>query len=83
MDEESGDRKEFDPSQRKLDEARQKGDVPRSADLTSAAAQGGLLLGLAAAGTWSASQIGIVLAGLLGDADRLADTVFRGGGTTF
>jgi flagellar biosynthetic protein FlhB len=83
MDEESDDRKEFDPSQRKLDEARQKGDVPRSADLTSAAAQGGLLLGLAAAGTWSASQIGIVLAGLLGDADRLADTVFRGGGTTF
>jgi flagellar biosynthetic protein FlhB len=83
MEEENDDGKEFDPSQRKLDEARQKGDVPRSADLTSAAAEGGLLLGMIAAGSWSAVEIGTVLAGLLGDADRLADGIFAGGGTAF
>ena len=38
------DDKQHDPSQRRLDEARKRGEIPRSAELTTAAAYGGLLL---------------------------------------
>lgn len=42
-EDESGE-KEFEPTQRKLDEERKKGEVPRSTDLNTAAAIGGLAL---------------------------------------
>jgi flagellar biosynthetic protein FlhB len=83
MAEESDDTKEFDPSQRKLDEARKSGDVPKSADLTSAAAQGGFLLALIALGAESAQRLGAPLARMLGDAARLSDQVFDGGESGF
>ena len=41
---EDDDDKQFEPSQRRLDEARKRGEVPRSAELSTAAAYGGLLL---------------------------------------
>ncbi|MBE0555109.1 MAG: EscU/YscU/HrcU family type III secretion system export apparatus switch protein, partial [Rhodobacteraceae bacterium] len=64
--------KEHDPSQRKLDEARRKGEVPRSADLTTAAAQGGMLLTVLLLGPWMLRRLGEAGAALLGGADRLA-----------
>lgn len=75
--------KEFDPTQRKLDEARKSGDVPKSADLTSAAAQGGFLLALIALGAASAERLGAAMAGMLGDAARLSDRIFDGGTQAF
>ncbi|GAB4294121.1 MAG: flagellar type III secretion system protein FlhB [Roseovarius sp.] len=64
------------PTPHKLDEARKKGDVVRSADLTTAAAYGGMLLAMLVAGAGTVSSLGTVLAGLIGDADRLAGQIF-------
>lgn len=58
MSEEDKDDKTHDPSQRKLDEARKQGEVVRSADLTAAAAFGGLVLALVVAGVGSLQQFG-------------------------
>lgn len=50
--------KEFDPSQRKLDQAREQGDVARSEDLQAAVAYGGFLLALLSLGPWVVSASG-------------------------
>lgn len=50
--------KDHAPSQKKLDDARQKGDVARSADLTSAVAMAGLLLAALIAGKASLEAFG-------------------------
>lgn len=75
----SDESKEFEPSQRKLDEARKSGDVPRSTDLTAAAAQGGFLIALFGAGAWSITSLGTLLESLLSGATRLGDEIPRGG----
>lgn len=66
------DDKQFEPSQRRLDEARKRGEVPRSAELSTAAAYGGLLLGLGLSGVWIVKGVGSVGAVILGQADRLS-----------
>lgn len=83
MAEDSDETKEFDPSQRKLDEARKSGDVPKSADLTWAAAQAGFLLAVIAVGTLSLQRLGSALAHMLGDAASLSEQVFSGGEHAF
>lgn len=70
--------KSHEPSQRKLEEARRKGEVARSADLSVAAAYGGLLLALIAVGTSTMHRLGTTLQGLLGDADRWRAAFFGG-----
>ncbi len=75
--------KEFDPSQRKLDEARNKGDIPRSTDLTTAAAQGGFLLAILLLGGSAAIKLGTALERMLGDASGLSDRIFDGGEQAF
>ena len=75
--------KEFAASQRKLDDARREGDVPKSADLTAAAAQLGLLLALTALGAGSAIRLGAALSHLLSDATALSDSAFGTAGTGF
>lgn len=44
MSEEENDDKQHEPSQKKLDDARKKGEIPRSTDLSVAASYGGMLL---------------------------------------
>lgn len=44
MREEENNDKQHEPSQKKLDDARKKGEIPRSADLSVAASYGGMLL---------------------------------------
>lgn len=69
MEEESGD-KEFAPTERRLEEARRKGEVPMGRDLLAAAAFAGLVAaGLAAPG--SLIRLGETGAVLLDQADRL------------
>jgi flagellar biosynthesis protein FlhB len=78
---EAGDsaEKEHEPSQKRLDDARERGEVPRSQDLTTAAAYGGLLLAAVVAGPDSLQRLGAIGARLLGEADRLAPAMSHGG----
>lgn len=70
--------KSHEPSPRKLEEARRRGEVPRSADVAGAAAYGGLLLAFAAGGAWAVDRAGRALAELVGRADALAPLLFEG-----
>lgn len=64
--------KEFEASQKKLDEARTRGDVTKSIELNAAAAYAGLALACLLAGSYSVVGIGNAGMALLGQADRLA-----------
>lgn len=79
MKEEDDSEKSHAPSQRRVEEARKRGDVPRSADLTTAAVYGGLLIGLLVMGSLALQQAGSAGMVLLGQADRLAPMVLRSG----
>lgn len=57
-EDEDKDDKAFDPSQRKLDRAREDGDVIRSEEMQSSAAQAGFLIALLAGGGWMIQRIG-------------------------
>ncbi|NDV02537.1 EscU/YscU/HrcU family type III secretion system export apparatus switch protein [Pseudoroseicyclus tamaricis] len=76
-DDQSGE-KEFDASQRKLDEARRKGDIPKSNDLNTAAGYGGILLAASAFGATTLPALGTALAATLGRAAEIAELVFDG-----
>ena len=71
--------REHEPSQRKLDEARKKGDVPRSADLTTAAVYGGLVLALLVGGSYAIESAGSAGVTLLGQSERLAPMFLQSG----
>lgn len=68
------DDKQHEPTQKKLDEARRKGDVPKSTDLTIAAVYGGFLLVATSLGPGTAEKMGSSLASLLRNADVLSVT---------
>ena len=70
-DQDSGE-KEHEPTQRKLEQARRKGEVPKSNDLVTAAAWGGMALAGAAVGGAGLVSVGSSLAVLIDQADRLA-----------
>lgn len=57
--------KSHEPSQRKLDEARRKGDLPRSADLVSGAALTGFLIAVLALGAGAVQRFGTAGAAFL------------------
>ena len=71
--------KEHDPSQKRLDDARARGEIARSADLVTACSYGGLLLAAATMGAQSLQTIGSVGATLLDQADSFAPLMARGG----
>ena len=71
--------REHEPSQKRLDDARTKGDVPRSPDLTTAAVYGGFVLALFVAGPAAIRQIGSAGMVLLGQADQFAPSVLAAG----
>lgn len=72
------DDKQHEPTQKKLDDARKKGEVPRSNDLTTAASYAGFVLAGAAVGATSLSDMGQVLSGILSRVDTLSDQMFHG-----
>ena len=71
------DDKQFEPTQKKLDDARKKGEIPRSTDLNTAASYGGILLVAIALGAGTISGFGGLLANMLGNADRISKTFFQ------
>ncbi len=77
---ESGE-KSHEPSQKKLDDARRRGEVPKSTDLTTAAGYAGLLLVMIAFGSATLSAGGTALAALVGQADRLSGLWFTDSAT--
>ncbi|MCE8513860.1 flagellar biosynthesis protein FlhB [Ruegeria pomeroyi] len=70
--------KSFDPTPQKLQKAREKGEVAKSADLSVVAAYAGLLLALSALGAASVTKLGTALTVLIGQADGLSRLVFEG-----
>lgn len=75
--------KRHEPTQKKLQDARKKGELARSADLGVAAAYGGFLLGFAILGGSAVANVGTMLASLLGSADRFAALAFSQSATAF
>lgn len=73
--------KSHEPTQHKLDEARRKGELARSADLTTAAAYLGILLTGLAAGSVSVTSLSTSLMVLIDQSDGLAPLVFGGSAT--
>ncbi len=80
MSEGAGDEgeKSFEPSQRRLEEVRKRGEVAMSADLVTAASYGGFLLALSAFGAGTLLSLGGLLAGVLAQAAPLAEATFEG-----
>lgn len=72
--------KQYEASQHKLDEARKKGEFPRSTDLNTAAAYGGILMVGLSIGAISLINFGTILAGMIGHSDTISTTIFNGNG---
>lgn len=73
------DDKQFEPSQKKLDDARARGEIPKSVDLTTAAAYGGFALAITAGGGMVLQAFGQTSMVILGQSDRLAPMVLAHG----
>ncbi len=72
--------KQHEPTPKKLEESRKKGDIPRSADLTTAAGYGGFLIAALVFGAAAVELSGAGLAAMIAQADPLARDIFSGGG---
>lgn len=73
--------KQFEPTQKKLDDARKKGEIAKSNDLITAAAYGGFLIVGTAMGSAILVNLGDVLMTLLDQSDQLARLTFAGSQT--
>lgn len=79
MSDDSGDDdKQYEASQKKLDDARRKGEIAKSNDLITAAAYAGLLLILVAFGAPLMTALGNDLMLMLDQPDALASQIFAG-----
>ncbi|MEB3417350.1 flagellar type III secretion system protein FlhB [Salipiger marinus] len=70
--------KSHDASQRKLEDARKKGEIPRSADLLTAAAYSGLVVAALAMGGQSLESFGESLLPMLDQPEELSKALFGG-----
>lgn len=69
--EDDGQEKTHEPTPRKIEQAREKGDIAKSNDLDAAAAYLGLVAAVAVMGGWSAASLGRALEPFIGSVDRL------------
>lgn len=69
------DDKSFEPSQKRLEDARARGEIPKSTDLSAAAAYGGLILAMTLGGAMILQSFGRAGIVMLGQADRLAPLI--------
>ena len=70
QDQDEGGEKAHDPSPRKLEEARKKGDMPRSADVYSAVSIASFVLALLVVGEWAINRIGLAGMVVLDQSDQ-------------
>jgi len=75
----SDEDKQHEPTQKKLDDARKKGEVPRSTDLMTAAAYGGLLLVALGFGAQAVDTLSILFTNLIRQSPELSAAMFSGG----
>jgi flagellar biosynthetic protein FlhB len=80
QDEQSPADKPFEATPRKLEEARKKGEIVRSADLNTAVVYAGFLLAAGLVTPWATEQLGVVSHVVWGQADRLAGLLLAPGG---
>ena len=78
-DQDDGTDRPHEATARKLDEARRKGDIPRSSDLTAAAAMLGFLTMALLPGGWAPPRLGALGSGLLERAETLGPQLLSGG----
>ncbi|MEE9426703.1 MAG: flagellar type III secretion system protein FlhB [Paracoccaceae bacterium] len=71
--------KQFDPTEKKLEDARKKGEIPRSSDMNNAAAYAGFVFVATAFGMYILSGLSADLSRILADAPDLAADIFNGG----
>lgn len=76
--EEDADDKPYEASQKRLEDARKKGEVPQSRELVSAGTFAGVLLAAAALGRDSLTDLGGVLAAMLARAEPLSAAMTAG-----
>lgn len=76
-EDESGE-KSHEPSPRKLEQARKKGEIPRTTDLLTAMSYLGMLAGIVSIGASSVNQFASTLLPLIEQPDRLTDLFFGG-----
>lgn len=79
MSEETADDKSFDPTQKKLDEARKRGEIARAPDVNTAASYAGLLLASLIGGPFALYQVGGIGHTLLERSDLLSTQMSEGG----
>jgi flagellar biosynthetic protein FlhB len=79
-EEKSEESKIHDPTPRRLDELRRKGEIPRSADLATAIGYAGILLALVAAGGMIVDRLGALATALIARPERIAPLLFDGHG---
>ncbi len=79
MSEDNDAEKSHEPSQRRLEEARRRGDVPRSMDLASAAVYGAAVLCVLLSGKWMVEKFGTAAMGLIEQSDRISAMMVQGG----
>lgn len=76
MSSDSDEDKQHEPSQKKLDDARKKGEVPRSTELNIAASYAGILLVSISLGGISIVSLGNVLTNLIKESGPLSTEIF-------
>ncbi|MEO1194615.1 MAG: flagellar type III secretion system protein FlhB [Pseudomonadota bacterium] len=79
---EDSDDKQHEPTQKKLDDARKRGEVPMSQDLTTSGAYAGLVIAALTFGAVSLSDMGSALAKMLEQADPISKALFDGPATS-
>lgn len=73
--EDNDSEKSHEPSQKRLDEARKRGDVPRSPDLATAAVYGGAALAITLSGSYVINTVGSAAVSLIEQSDRLSQSL--------
>lgn len=68
--------KQFEPTQKKLDDARKKGEIARSTDLNTAASYFGIVLVSLALGSGTMLGFGELLAALIANSDKISEVFF-------
>jgi flagellar biosynthetic protein FlhB len=75
---EDGEDKSFEPTLRKLQKAREKGEIARSVDLNIAVVYGGFIVTLFLFGASMIDQAGTAMSVLVGQSDHLSELIFDG-----
>jgi len=79
MSEEDDESREFDPTPQKIEQARKRGDLVRSAEVTVAAVYGGIVIAALAFGQASLERFGTLSSVMLDQADTLSTEFLHGG----